>query len=314
MFQKLQDILLFIPMDTLRRGFLIVLLLIALLFPVMMVWVHQIDDNLEFNLQADEGGTASASISYAINLIDREINRHEWTPNDPLFRPGAWLDRMPAYQEGIISAISRFAIEMGDQIGRTRGSSQIDVDLDKAAGLLKYPPDVWFWNFSVSLIPTASSEKQYLGAMKALRRYNQRLARGEAVFERRADNLQATLDRISLDLGAASAAIANRMKSEEWVDNDADVLFYDVKGRMYAYHLLLQGMRQDFAQVIAEKQLTEAWKQLEDSMAEGATLNHFFVFNNDPESQFLPNHLSAMGFYLLRARTQIKEVSNILLK
>lgn len=314
MFAKLRELLLLIPADILRRGSFVIALLLLVFFPIFMVLVNNIDDNLDFGRESNEEGTASASVSYAINLIDREINQHEWTPNDPIFRPGAWLDRMPAYQKGIISAISRFAIEMGDQIGRTRGSSQIDSDLDKAAGLLKYPPDVWFWNFSVSLVPTASSEKQYLGAMKALRRYNHRLSRGEAVFERRADNLQATLDRISLDLGAASAGIANRLQTDAWVDNDADVLFYDVKGRMYAYHLLLQGMRQDFAQVLVEKQLNESWKQLEDSMAEGALLHHFFVFNNNPNSQFMPNHLSAMGFYLLRARTQLKEISNILLK
>lgn len=312
--EKLRDIFLLIPAEVVRRAGIAIAVLLLVCFPAFMVLVNEIDDNLGFGGEVEEQGTASVSVSNAINLIDREINQHEWTPNDPLFRPGAWLDRMPAYQEGIISAISRFAIEMGDQIGRTRGSSQIDADLDKAAGLLKYPPDVWFWNFSVSLIPTASSEKQYLGAMKALRRYNQRLARGESVFERRADNLQATLDRISLDLGSASAAIANRMESEAWVDNDADVLFYDVKGRMYAYHLLLQGMRKDFAQVIAEKQLNEAWTQLEESMAEGALLHNFFIFNNHPDSQFLPNHLSAMGFYLLRARTQLKEIGNILLK
>jgi hypothetical protein len=221
---------------------------------------------------------------------------------------------MPAYQKGIISAISRFAIEMGDQIGRARGSSQIDNDLDKAAGLLKYPPDVWFWNFSVSLIPTASSEKQYLGAMKALHRYNNRLAEGKAVYERRADNLQATLERIELDLGSASAALANRIHDPLLIDTNADVLFYDVKGRMYAYTLILEGLRQDFAQVIEEKQLGEAWKQMDSSMADGANLNTFLVFNNKPDSQFFPNHLTAMGFYLLRARTQMKEVSNILLK
>jgi hypothetical protein len=263
---------------------------------------------------AVDKNAASKSVAVAIHLIDREINQHEWTANDPFFRPGAWLDRMPAYQKGIVSAISRFAVELGDQIGRTRGSSQIDSDLDKAAGLLKYPPDVWFWNFSVSLIPTASSEKQYLGAMKALTRYNNRLADNKAVFEHRADNLQATLERIESDLGSASAALANRIHDPLILDTDADLLYYDVKGRMYAYTLILEGLRQDFAQVIEEKQLNQSWNEMQTSMADGANLNTFFVYNNAPDSQFLPNHLTAMGFYLLRARTQMKEVSNILLK
>jgi hypothetical protein len=33
-----------------------------------------------------------------------------------------------------------------------------------------------------------------------------------------------------------------------------------------------------------------------------------------PNWQFLPSHLSAQGFYLLRARTKLREITNILLK
>lgn len=314
MLTRLREFLFLLPEGLLKKVFPALTVLILVLFPVGMIYVNHIDDNLDFGKKSVDKNAASKSVAVAINLIDREINQHEWTANDPFFRPGAWLDRMPAYQKGIISAISRFAIEMGDQIGRTRGSSQIDPDLDKAAGLLKYPPDVWFWNFSVSFIPTASSEKQYLGAMKALHRYNNRLSDGKAVFEHRADNLQATMERIELDLGSASAALANRIQNPGMFDTSADVVFYDVKGRMYAYTLLLEGLRQDFAQVIAEKQLGQSWDQMHESMADGANLNDFFVFNNAPDSQFLPNHLTAMGFYLLRARTQMKEITNILLK
>jgi hypothetical protein len=33
-----------------------------------------------------------------------------------------------------------------------------------------------------------------------------------------------------------------------------------------------------------------------------------------PNRQFLSSHLSAQGFYLLRARPQLREITNILLK
>lgn len=314
MLTRLRDFLLLLPEGSLRRALLILLLLIGLLFPFGMIWTHEINDNLQFGQQAMKDTAGSKSVVAAIALIDREVNQHSWTPNKPFFMPAAWLQRMPAYQAGIMSAISRFAIELGDQIGRTRGSSQIDPDLDTAAGRLKYPADVWVFNFSVSFFPTSSSESQYRSAMKALHRYNSRLINGQAIFERRADNLQATLERIALDLGSASAAIANHIDDRGLIDSDADTIYYDVKGRMYAYYLLLKGMEQDFAQVIAEKQLGQSWKQMQESLAAGAELDEFMVFNNAPDSQFLPNHLTGMGFYLLRARTQIREISNILLK
>ena len=38
------------------------------------------------------------------------------------------------------------------------------------------------------------------------------------------------------------------------------------------------------------------------------------VVNGAPDSQILPSHLVAQGFYLLRGRTQRREITNILLK
>jgi len=38
------------------------------------------------------------------------------------------------------------------------------------------------------------------------------------------------------------------------------------------------------------------------------------VVNGAADSQFLPSHLVAQGFYLLRARTQLREVADILRK
>jgi hypothetical protein len=51
-----------------------------------------------------------------------------------------------------------------------------------------------------------------------------------------------------------------------------------------------------------------------DTFREAATLQPWVVVNGDPASQFLPSHLAAQGFFLLRARTQLKEIINILLK
>ena len=76
-----------------------------------------------------------------------------------------------------------------DQIARTRGSSQIDPDLDAASGLLKYPGTVWIVDLQTWFQPTASSESQYRRAMVALRNYNQRLPQDHAIFDSRSDNL-----------------------------------------------------------------------------------------------------------------------------
>ena len=72
--------------------------------------------------------------------------------------------------------------------------------------------------------------------------YNKRLASGQAVFERRADNLQALLDRIANDEGSDSAVIDQHIieKAGDLFDLRADDIFYFNKGRLYANYLLLR--------------------------------------------------------------------------
>jgi hypothetical protein len=290
--------------------------LLAVYYLGGMIWLHEIDDDPDFALAstAPEGG--SATVAVAADLIDREINTHRWVANDPFFMPGSLLDNTPNYQQGIIAALSRFTVELADQIARTRGSSQIDRDLDTASGLLKYPGTIWIFDLAVSFAPTASSESQYRRAMRALRDYNQRLSEGQATFEVRADNLQATLERIAADVGSSSAAIDRHLaeRSGFGLDFSADDVFYMNKGRLYAYHLLLRTLTTDFGKVISERDLSGPWTQMLDSFRAAATLQPWVVINGEPDSQFLPSHLAAQGFFLLRARTQLKEITNILLK
>jgi len=291
-------------------GSLTVIVLVAVIYyPVGMALVHKIDDNPDFagNYQ---GG--SHSVSTASALIDREINQNRWTANDPFFLPSAALDNMPNFQTGIVYALSRFAIELSDQIGRTRGSSQVDPDLDDAAGLLKFRGDKWVFDPSVSLLPGVTSEQQYRQAIAALNRYNQRLADGQAVFERRADNLQETLNRFANDLGSASALIDDKVEDPSLFDRTADDVFYATKGRLYAYSLILRDLGTDFEQVINERQVAPAWAEMIGSLQAAAALDPLVVVNGSADGIIFPNHLAGLGFYLLRARTQMREISSIL--
>ncbi|MDX1736702.1 MAG: DUF2333 family protein, partial [Alphaproteobacteria bacterium] len=256
----------------------------------------------------------SEAVAAAAAIMDRELNDYRWTSMDPFFMPGAALDNMPNFQQGIVSAVSRFAIEMADQIGRVRGSSQVDGDLDRAAGLFKYKPDVWVYDISESWLPQRSSKDQYSLAVESFQKYNQRLAAGQAVFERRADNLLTTIDRISTDLGSASAVIDTGLTELSVFSFQSDDVFYRTKGRLYAYFMILRGLRADYANVIAEKELSNAWDLMLKSLEQAASMDPIFVTNANPDSVLLPSHLAGQGFYLLRARTQLREISNILLK
>lgn len=295
---------------------IVIAVFVLLYYPIGMAWIHTIDDDPEYAIPGEVAENASRSVALAAALVDREINQNRWTANDPFFVPSAALDNMPNFQQGMVGALARFAFELTDQIGRTRGSSQADTDLQEAAGLLQYSGTKWVWDPTISLWPTAASEKQYDKARKSLLAYNERLAAGDAVFDRRADNLLATLDRMAADLGSSSAVLDQHIAahSGDFIDTTADDLFYGFKGKLYAYYLLCRELERDFGNVIAERELGSVWSQMQDSMRQAATLDPLVVINSEPDGVFLPSHLAAQGFYLLRARTRLREITNILLK
>lgn len=281
---------------------------------VGMAVVQRVDDRMDQTVTVPPGG--SHTVAVLAYLVERETKTHNWTPNDPFFLPGWWIDNTPNYQRGMMGALGRFAFELRDQIGRTRGSSVVDPDLEKAAGNLAREPDRWVMDFSTSFLPTTPSDTYFRDAARQLHVYNGRLALGNAVFERRADNLLATLDRIALDLGASSAALDDyiRENSGGWfVDYGSDDLFYRVKGQVYAYALLLTALEQDFAEILSSRELGGLYGELVRSMRAAAVLEPIYVSNGAVDG-LMANHLSMQGFYLLRARTQLREVTNILLK
>jgi hypothetical protein len=290
------------------------LLAILAYYPIGMIVVHKIDDDPEFKAAAAPAG-ASQAVAVEAALLSREVDHNGWIANDPFFQPGSLLDNMPNFQLGMLQAMRRFTLELQDQIGRSRASSSIDPDLQKAVGLLNYSPTVWMWNRG-SIAPAPSSETQYRQGILALQSYNDRLAQGKAVFEPRADNMMMTLDGIGKDLGDASSDIDKQIddSSGNWLDFAADDVFYRTKGLAYAYGIMLRDLGIDYKQVIQEKGATAIWQRMVGSLMEAAALRPWVVVNGRPDAQLQPNHLAAEGFYIQRARTQLYEMIDILQK
>jgi hypothetical protein len=293
------------------------LLLVAaiLYYPVGALIVEDIDDDTQFAPRNVTPGESRA-VATAADLVTREVDVHTWTPMMPFFLPAAILDNMPNFQRGIMSALGRFSTELMDQVGRTRGSSQTDRDLEQARGFLNEQPNIWLWQPSVSLMPSATSAQKYRAGRDRLIAYNKRLAAGQAVFERRADNLQGVIDRIANDIGSDSAVLDQHIieKAGDLFDTRADDIFYFNKGRLYTYYLLLRELGADFQNVIRDRELNNAWNGTVESFRVAAQLDPWIVWNGYLDGLLVPNHLAAQGFYLLRARTQLREISNILQK
>lgn len=289
-------------------------LVFLIYYPIGMVWVHKVDDSADFTAGKYEVAGGSHAVAITAALMNREISRH-WAPNDPFFYPGAALVRMPAFQRGVVSATARFTLTLSDHLSRMRGSSTADADIQRAVGMLNYPPTVWLYDSSISWLPIASSEAQYRSGVEALRKYNERVAAGQAVYEKRADNLQEALYRIVADIGGGSGSIDDFVTGRSaFAFMGSAELYYENKGKMYAYYLILRELGKDFDGVLQEKKMKPGWDVMLESFREGMELNNMLVLNAAPDNQIMPSHLAAQGFYLLRARTQLYEAINILLK
>lgn len=297
------------------RWWLLIPIVPVLYYTIGMLVIHTIDDNLEFRPQDVPPGESRA-VAAAAALVTREVDQHRWVASDPFFLPAWPLDNMPNFQMGIMASVARFTTELKDQLGRTRGSSQIDRDLQEAAGQFQFRGDRWVWDPKISIWPSATSAQQYRGGYRALIAYNKRLGAGQATYDRRADNLQSLLDRFANDLGSESARIDQHIvqRGGDLFDMQCDDVFYSVKGRVYGTFILLRELGEDFKQVIADRQLTSAWAQTLDTFRTAAYLQPPVVLNGRPDSTLLPSHLASQGYYVMRARTQLREIVDILQK
>ena len=129
-------------------------------------------------------------------------------------------------------------------------------------------------------------------------------------------DLKALIDRIANDEGSDSAVIDQHIieSAGDLFDRRADDIFYFNKGRLYANFILLRELGADFEGVIRERNLGNAWNGMVETFRLASALQPWIVWNGYPDGLFIPNHLAAQGFYLLRARVQLREISGILLK
>ncbi|WP_340107922.1 DUF2333 family protein [Pikeienuella sp. HZG-20] len=274
-------------------------------------------------------------------LIDMLVNQNDWTPATPQYKFGfffavpweatPFFDNKASFQKGVHSAVKRFSMEMTDTLGRVRGTSGADPDLEAARGLLQIDERTWIFNPFDARLPlmATSAASSYRRAIDRLGDYNARLGACDALFDARADNLYQLLDRITKEIGSNIDQIAKRSQSRTydvethsfveadgnsrgWFDFRADNYFHEARGRMYAYHGLMQAARADFADVVVQRNLADVWDRMEAHIAEAAALSPLIVSNGREDGMFAPAHLSAMAQNMLRARANMTELRDIL--
>ncbi len=262
----------------------------------------------------------SAIATTSADLIDFNVNQNAWISSMVLSKIGLFgiewkntpfFDNKAAFQLGINQVMRRTTTELVDTLGRVRGTSQIDQNLQDARTALAWSETAWYIGWRGPTRPTPSV---YREAIAKLRAFNTSLEKCQSTFDARADNLMQFLDRIAGDIGSTSDILRQRIEASDagWFDLRADDRFWFAYGQLYAYYGVLVAARSDFASIIAERNLTTLWTRMEGQLRASLNVQPWIISNGNESSAFFPSHLATMGFNLLQVRSNIVELRSIL--
>ncbi|MEZ5873434.1 MAG: DUF2333 family protein [Hyphomicrobiales bacterium] len=280
------------------------------------------DDEAKSDESAVKTCRRSLVVDATADLVDFNVNQNAWISSMLLYKLGffgldwdktPFFDNKAAFQRGVNQAVRRTTIELVDVLGRVRGTSQIDTDLQNARGNLQFDEYTWYFGWS-PFGPKTPTPSFYRAAIKDLRKFNDRLEKCDAVFDARADNLLQFVDRIANDIGATSAILRERSEnySSGWFDTRADDRFWFAYGQLCGYYGILTAARADFADVIEERRLTALWDELEQQLQASLNIQPAIISNGAESGWMMPTHLATLGFYVLRVRSNLVEIRLVL--
>ncbi|TBZ92192.1 DUF2333 family protein [Rhizobium leguminosarum bv. viciae] len=274
------------------------------------------------NTTAPKTCQRSAIVDVAADLTDFNVNQNAWISSMVLYKMGffgidwdhtPFLDNKASFQRGVNQAVRRTSVELVDTLGRVRGTSGINNDLQNARGNLQF--DEYSWYFGLNPFgPKTPTPSYYRSAIGSLRKFNTDLALCNAIFDGRADNLVQFIDRIANDLGGTSDMLAERSENHNrgWFDTRADDRFWFAYGQLYGYYAIMAAAQADFSQVVAERNLGAIWGWTMRQFQSALRIQPAIISNGREDGWIMPSHLATMGFYILRVRSNLVEIRSVL--
>lgn len=264
----------------------------------------------------------SSIVDISRELIDFNVNQNSWVSGSLMYKLGLfgiawdstpWMDNKATFQRGVHRAVKATAIELQESLGRQRGTSERDVNLNKALGLLQISEFNWYFGLNPPGVKQ-TSWASYRSAIKEYDAYNSRLEACNAAFDARADNLSNLMDRIAKDIGSTTAVIKSRAESHNagWFDFRADNVFMEAHGQLYAYLGILRATKADFQDIIEKRALSSLWDNMIGQLESAVAISPLIISNGSEDGFMMPTHLTTMGFYILRVRTNLTEMRDVL--
>lgn len=286
---------------------MIIFCVVFLYYPFGGLLTHKIDTSSYQSQNQNNNLFVIDSMSY---LINREVHTHIWTPNLPFLFPSYFLDNMPNFQMGIISAVSRTATGLSKIYYTVAGDKTLP-HLEEAAKLLRYPPDIWLVSNQNHLLPATSSNTQYKKGRRQLNNFNRELASGRILLPHDARNFATILSAINRDLAQLINTISAQIRehSTDWFDFKADDTFYYAYGKLYAYLQITKALSNDFKDTLVQYEIYSQWTSLISLLEQAITIKPAIVRNSTLNSVFAPNHLA----YLSNQAAQAGNYLNVII-
>lgn len=285
----------------------LVLAIVFLYYPIGGWMINSIDTSSAYKAKSVNGNLAA--IDMVSHLVNREVHEKMWTPNLPFLFPCYFLDNMPNFQLGLMSAVGQVAAAM-DRIAMPMSSTEADEQLSEAAELLQYPGNVWLFSPQNKLLPVPSSNTQYKKGRKKLNNFNHEMALGKVVLPRSAQNLTLILKNIRKDMLRQIGKVEGHVRENQknWIDLKADDVFYFSQGKLYAYAQILRALGMDFKDVLVKYEVYQQWTAMLKSLDEASDLNPTIVRNAKVNSSLAPNHLAVINYFAARAVNRLDNV------
>ena len=68
----------------------------------------------------------------------------------------------------------------------------------------------------------------------------------------------------------------------------------------------------DFEDVIKEKHLQSLWDTMDSQFVSALKIQPFIIANGREDGWIIPSHLTTMGFYILRVRSNLVDIKAVL--
>lgn len=320
----------------LRAVAALVVVYVVLVLAFMWWWSYEPEQfDVVASAQQRAGGhppplvTGVVTTSTLMGCAETLLNKRGGYISNDKFPPGLFMDNVPNWEFGVITATRDLSRELRNRFSRSQSQSEEDVDLKEADPLFSSPNDRW-------LLP--SSEGQYQKAIDHVEGYLVRLSKNDpngAQFYARADSLADYLDMVSSRLGSLSQRLSAsvgqlRLEGDAPVDPSADPntkgpgrmvqtpwsqiddVFYESRGYTWALLEQLKAIQVDFAPILERKNAVVSVKQIIRELEESQKpVRSPMILNGSPFG-FFANHSLVMANYVSRANAAVIDLKALL--